>query len=251
MKAAGAASIPETEGGNALLLKRVASGGHLYGRPLISAESFVFLPKGGFALTPQDYKQGIDLLLTAGVNQIIYHGTPYRWNAPGYGEIGWSPFISPYGSNISTNISEADPFWKYQDEINSYVARLQMLLQAGDPDADWLVYLPVFDNPDDARFKPVLQTLDSNSFAWEWVNNDLILQAQWTEAGLTVGDMTFQGVILPDIVQVPLSTAEALTTLAQQGLPIVVFGQKPAQQPGYLNYLENDRAVENPVSNYS
>ena len=164
-------------------------------------------PKADFALTPQDYRQGIDLLMTAGVNQVIYHGTPYRWDAPGYGEIGWSPFISPYGpTNISTNVSESDPFWKYQREINVYAARLQTLMQMGEPDADLLVYLPVFDNPSDARFTPVLQTLDTaGGSAWEWVNDDLIRQAKWTPAGLVIGSMTFQGVILPDIPALPLA----------------------------------------------
>ncbi len=248
MKAAGAADIPETEGGNEQWLKRVASGGRLYGRPLISSESFVFLPQGGFALTPQDYRQGIDLLMTAGVNQVIYHGTPYRWDAPGYGEIGWSPFISPYGpTNISTNVSESDPFWKYQREINVYAARLQMLMQMGEPDADLLVYLPVFDNPSDARFTPVLQTLDTAGRAWEWVNDDLIRHAKWTPAGLVIGSMTFQGVILPDIPALPLETAQTLAALARTGLSVVVFGQQPAQQPGFLDYVANDRAVARQV----
>ena len=242
IKAAGAASIPETEGGSGLMLKRVASGGHLYGKPLITAEAFVFYPQGGFALTPQDYRQGIDLLMAAGVNQVIYHGTPYRWNTPGYGEIGWSPFISPHGPiNITGNFSEADPFWKFQHEINLYAARLQALLQSGEPDADLLVYLPVFDNPADPRFTPVLQTIDSSGLTWEWVNDDLLTQAQWTPAGLTIGGMTFQGLVLPDIPALPLPTAEKLAALAD--LPIAVYGQQPSQQPGYLNYEVNDRLV--------
>jgi hypothetical protein len=244
MKAAGAASIPETEGGSLLMLKRVASGGHLYGRPLITAEAFVFFPQGGFALTPQDYRQGIDQLMSAGVNQVIYHGTPYRWDAPGYGEIGWSPFISPHGPiNITGNFSEADPFWKFQREVNLYAARLQVLLQSGEPDADVLVYLPVFANPADPRFTPVVQTLDASGYAWEWVNDDLLSQAEWGAAGLRIGEMTFQGLILPDIVALPLSTAEKLAALAQAGLPIAVYGQQPSQQPGYLNFEVNDRLV--------
>ena len=244
MRAAGAATIPETEGGNECTLKRVTSGGHLYGRPLISAESFVFLPKGGFAMTPQDYRQGIDLLMTSGVNQLIYHGTPYRWKQPGYGEIGWSPFVSPYGpTNISTNISEADPFWKYQLDVNVYAARLQLLMQTGAPDADWLIYLPLFDNPDDARFKPAVDALNAAGRTWEWVNDDLLTQAEWTQAGLRIGAMTFQGVVLPDIAAMPLPAAEALAALARAGLPVAVYGQAPAQQPGFLDHIKNDRAV--------
>lgn len=244
IKAAGVTSIPETEGGNPLWLKRVASGGHLYGRPLISAESFVFLPQGGYALTPQDYKQGIDLLMTAGVNHIIYHGTPYRWGESGYGETGWSPFISPFaGTNISANISEADPFWAYQSEINVYVARLQLLLRRGKPDADLLIYLPVFDAPDNERYLPVVKTVDASGYAWEWVNDDLIAQATWSDTGLQIGEMVFQGIVLPDIESLPVETAEKLANLSQSGLPIAIFGQQPSQQPGYLNYAENDQLV--------
>ena len=244
IRAAGAASIPETEGGNELWLKRVASGGHLYGRPLITAESFVFFPQGGFALSPQEYKQGIDLLMTAGVNQIIYHGTPYKWDEPGYGEIGWSPFISPAGSNISTTISEADSFWKYQHIINTYAARLQFLLQQGQPEADVLVYLPIFDDPADERFTPVLQALDANGYTWEWINDDLIQNAEWTDKRLNIGNMTFNAVILPDIPALPVQTAEKLSSLAKSGLPVIVYGQTPAQQPGFHNYIENDATVK-------
>lgn len=244
MKAAGMTSIPETEGGNERMLKRVASGGHLYERPIISAESFVFLPKGGFALTPQDYKQGIDLLMTSGVNHIIYHGTPYRWDEAGYGEIGWSPFITPYGAiNISSNISEADPFWQVQEEINVYAARLQFLLRKGNPDGDILVYLPVFDSPDADRFMYGVAAVDASGYAWEWVNDDLIAQAQWSADGLHIGNMVFQGIVLPNIEQLPVSTAEKLKTLAQAGLPIVMFKQVPSRQPGYLNYIENDKII--------
>ena len=243
IKAAGAASIPETEGGNELWLKRVASGGHLYGRPIISAESFVFFPQGGFALSPQDYKQGIDVLMTAGVNHIIYHGTPYKWDEPGYGEIGWSPFTSPYGSNISSTISEADSFWKYQHIINTYAARLQLLLRTGSPDADLLVYLPVFDDPDDERFAPAVQTVNASGYAWEWVNDDSLLSAEWTDDGLQVGTMTFQGIVIPDVPAMPVETADQLLSLAETGLPVMVLGQMPSQQPGYFNYVENDQHV--------
>jgi hypothetical protein len=246
IKAAGAAHIPETEGGNELWLKRVASGAHLYGRSLISAEAFVFFPQGGFGLSPQDYKYGIDLLITAGVNHIIYHGTPYRWDEPGYGETGWSPFISPYGTtNISANISEADAFWKFQHTINQYVARLQTLLRQGNPDADLLVYLPLFVNPDDPRFKPALEMLDTSGYVWEWVNDELLTQATWDAAGTHIGIMTFQAIILPDVQSLPLATAESLAKLAQAGAPIIIFGASPTQQPGYFNYEVQDGMVAN------
>ena len=246
IKAAGAAHIPETEGGNELMLKRVASGGHLYGKSIISAEAFVFFPQGGFGLTPQDYKQGIDLLMTAGVNHIVYHGTPYRWDEPGYGETGWSPFISPYGAtNISAIFSEADSFWKFQQHVNLYAARLQYLLRQGEPDADMLVYLPLFYKPDDGRFAATVRTIDACGYAWEWVNDELLTQAVWTGDGIQAGAMTFQAIILPDVAAIPLATAENLAQLAQKGAPIIIFGERPKQQPGYFNYEVHGNLVAN------
>lgn len=248
IRAAGAASIPETEGGNELLLKRVASGGHLYGRPLITAEAFVFFPQGGYALTPQDYRQGIDTLMTAGVNQIIYHGTPYRWPEPGYGETGWAPFITPYGgTNITGNFSEADPFWPYQPQINRYAARLQYLLRQGAPDADLLVYLPLFSDPNDAAFAPALDTLNTHGWAWEWVNDDCLGRAEWTGRAIRVGEMQFRGIVLPNVAALPLATAEALQRLAAAGAPVAVLGDPPARQPGYHDYQTNDQRVAQAV----
>ncbi len=243
IKAASAAHLPETEGGNERLLKRVTSGAHLYGRPLISAESFVFYPQGGYGLTPQDYKEGIDLLMTAGVNFILYHGTPYRWPQLGYGETGWAPFVSPYGSNITSNVSEADPFWKFQADLNLYAARVQYLLQQGAPDADLLVYLPIFADPADARFAPMLQAVETHGRAWEWVNDELLVQAEWSGASLRVGAMDFQAVLLPDVESLPPATAARLAELAQAGAPVIVVGNLPARQPGFLNYAENDGLV--------
>ncbi|MGI6706519.1 MAG: glycosyl hydrolase [Clostridia bacterium] len=249
IKAAGAASIPETENLMVPTLKQVTSGGHLYGRPIISAESFVFYPGGTFSITPQKYKQGIDVLMTSGVNEIIYHGMPYRWNRPGYGEFGWSPFTSPYGGDIATNISEGDSaFWQYQKDINTYAARLQFLMKQGKPDADILVYFPLFANPEDEAFTPVLETLDANGRVWEWVNDELIQEAKWEEEGLVVGDMVFQGIVLPNIEALPVETAESLAALAREGVPIAVYGKRPAQQPGFFNYEENDQKVAREVA---
>jgi hypothetical protein len=79
LRAAGAADIPEAEqlygGGSALFLKAVSSGAHLYDRPLVSAESFVFQNRA-FMTTPAKLKALADFALASGINQIIFHGTP-------------------------------------------------------------------------------------------------------------------------------------------------------------------------------
>ncbi|HEX2465996.1 MAG TPA: glycosyl hydrolase, partial [Thermoanaerobaculia bacterium] len=149
IRAAGHIDIPETEalyaGGSDLFLKLASSGAHLYGRSLVSAESFVW--RGAeYRTTPQKVRAAADKLFTAGVNHVVWHGTPYRVTraeGDGFGEEGWYPWSIPGATlGFSTNFSEASPFWRDAEAINRYLARAQLLLRQGRPEADVLVYYP-------------------------------------------------------------------------------------------------------------
>ncbi len=145
---AGLASIPETESmlGSEANLKIMTSGGHLYNRPIVSAESVVFKDRA-YTTTPQKIKLAVDKLFTAGVNQIVYHGIPYRYTPEKLGGEGWYPFSSPNsgGVNFSSNLGEGDFFWKDQKEVNEYITRVQYALRSGRPHADVLIYFPFID----------------------------------------------------------------------------------------------------------
>lgn len=145
--ASGAAHIPETEqlywGGSEAFLKGVASGAWLYNRPVVSAESVVYMNRA-YMSTPQKIKISVDKAFTSGVNQVIYHGTAYRYHTPDFGEIGWFPWSSPYVPFIgfSTDLRESNPFWKFVPKLNEYIARAQYALRSGRPSVDVLLYYP-------------------------------------------------------------------------------------------------------------
>jgi hypothetical protein len=146
IRAAGGVSMPETEqlyaGGPDVFLKIISSGGHLYGRNIVSAESLVW-PLRDYTLTPSLMRAGVNKLFSAGVNQIVFHGFPYRL-MEGYGETGWDAFSSPFWgpSTYAENFSETNPFWPEMAEINRYISRCQHLLRLGEPEADILAYYP-------------------------------------------------------------------------------------------------------------
>lgn len=149
--ASGTADIPETEqlaGSNSEgFLKLITSGAHLYNKPLIAQESFVFQGLNEMT-TPQKIRLLADKSFAAGVNQIIYHGTPYKYQTGEYGKEGWSPFSSPYSFGMlsfSSTINESWPYWKDIKTINQYIARCQYMLQLGKPHADVLIYFPFND----------------------------------------------------------------------------------------------------------
>ena len=103
LKVYGHSDIPETEDlyddGNYDFLKNASSGGHLYGRNIVSSESFVW-NNHDYETTPQKMKVYADELLTAGINEIIYHGFPYEYmDRP---EPGWHPFSSRYDPTTPT-----------------------------------------------------------------------------------------------------------------------------------------------------
>ena len=117
---AGLASIPETETmlGPEANVKIMTSGGHLYNKPIVSAESVVYSGRA-YTNTPQKIKIAVDKLFAAGVNQIIYHGVPYRYTPKELGPEGWYPFSTPMVGqvNFSSNLGEGNIFWKDQKDF--------------------------------------------------------------------------------------------------------------------------------------
>lgn len=144
---AAAADIPEAEQlfaeGSEGYLKLVTSGAHLNNRPVITQESFVSILRAEMT-TPQKIKVWADKSFACGINQLIYHGSPYKYNNGEFGKEGWNTWSSPFVPyiNFSTGMNESDPFWKDLKEVNQYLARCQYALRAGKPQTDVLIYMP-------------------------------------------------------------------------------------------------------------
>lgn len=144
---AAAADIPEAEQlfaeGSEGYLKLVTSGAHLNNKPVISQESFVSVLRAEMT-TPQKIKIWADKSFACGINQLIYHGSPYKYNKGEFGKEGWNTWSSPFVPfiNFSTGMNESDPFWKDLKKVNQYLARCQYALRAGKPQTDVLIYMP-------------------------------------------------------------------------------------------------------------
>lgn len=150
IRALGTNHIPEIEqlyaGGSTEFLKMAASAGALYDRPLITAESFVWIGRD-YAITPRQVKAAADVLFAAGVNQIIYHGMPYDVKGDSYdklfGDVPWHPFSGPENfSHFSENYGQGSLMWDAQPQLNAYIGRTQKLLQSGTPEVEVFIYYP-------------------------------------------------------------------------------------------------------------
>lgn len=279
---AGHTSIPETESmlGQEVMLKVMASGAHLYNRPILSSESVVFA-KRAYMTTPQKTRLAVDKLFAAGVNQIIYHGIPYRYKTDETMPIGWNPFCSP-GINFSSDFGEGNTFWKYQKELNQYIGRTQYALRSGRPRADVLIYFPFMDvdglpdNPEEImtngymegvepalpkarlsgaakkavaekaewakKFYAVINQLEANGITWDWVNDPSIQEAKLdSDKQINIRGNRYQSLVLVEISVIQLKTAQQINALAKKGINFLAVGATPTKQPSYLNWETNDK----------
>ncbi|HWV13749.1 MAG TPA: glycosyl hydrolase, partial [Sphingobium sp.] len=109
----GLADIPETEDlpheGDPFFMRMARSGAHLYGRPIVSAESLAW-PNRPYEVTPDDMRRRIDALISGGVNSMILHGYNYRFHAEDWP--GWHAFQpSPFAGGFSSMLNETNPIW--------------------------------------------------------------------------------------------------------------------------------------------
>lgn len=245
--------IPETEGLVEVSLKQQASGAHLYGKDMVSAEVFT-LGTSPYQTTTADIRDGLDALITGGVTLPLYHGLSSIYfgseeaqAAGAYGDQGWRGW-----PGIGIEVGEVNPISDSFKAINTYDARLNYLASQGSYDGDALVYLPLFGDiaEGDFLFKSApeyLKCLDNYGFTWDCVNDDCIQnEISYSDGKLTVAASGAEYdtlVLCAD--RVPLATMQALQALAEQGANIVLVGNLPSTQPGYADgrYAELDAQV--------
>lgn len=280
---AGLASIPETESmlGTEMNIKIMTSGGHLYNRPVESAESIVFKDRA-YTTTPQMERLAVDKLFAAGVNQIIYHGVPYHYTPKQLGPEGWYPFSTPLIPfiNFSSNLGEGNIFWKYQKDVNEYINRTQYALRSGKAKADVLIYFPFMsvdgmpDNPEEimtqgyikdtkATLKtnivggdsvknkwaevvyPLINQLEANGITWDWVNDVSIQQASLNSSKqINIRGNIYQALILANDSIIQTKSAQQINKLAEKGMNLMAIGTLPNKQPSFLNWKVNDERTE-------
>jgi hypothetical protein len=292
MATAGLASIPEvetmqfnkgTEGG----YKLITSGAHLYNRPVISCEAAVYISRA-FMTTPQKLKNTIDKVLSSGVNQIIWHGTAYKYYPEGYPKEGWFPFFnSALGVNFSSDLNESNPFWKYMSSINQYAQRAQYVLRSGKPQADVLIYYPFLNyseetaNPKETflngfmkdvepalpvgnitsyvrtvdtewmnQIWPLINELNAKGITWDWVNDVSIQEMTITpDKNLNIRGNHYQSIVLFNLPFIQLKSAQQLEKLSKSGANILTVGNLPAIQPSYNNFKVNDKKTAQTLLN--
>ena len=235
---------PETEmfgrdNRDILISKFASSAAHVAGRRFVSAEACTWLNEH-FNETPLDYKRLLDRLFLSGVNRIYYHGLCYSpvdavWP-------GWCFYAS-------SETNPRNPLWRDFGFVNSYVTRLQSIMQSSVSDGDLLVYWPLYDWwTDPAGFERLMNVHDTRWFDTQPFGRisralhergcqfDYVSDRQLQR--LRFGDLPHGMILVPGAKRMPLETAQALLRLAAEGFIVAFVGSFPDEVPGYKDHEE-------------
>jgi hypothetical protein len=236
--------LPEGEGAQwkTLRASRWASSiGHIYGRPVISSETWTWLHSPSFRATPLDMKAEADLHFLQGINQLVGHGWPYT--AEGVAYPGWRF----YAAGV---FNDKNPWWIVMADVARYLQRMSFLLRQGRPANDIALYLP----NDDAwagfvpgkvgsfidalaqRIGPdVLPAILDAGFNLDFVDDRVLATQARAEGGLLeIGQNRYRAIVLPGVERMPPSTIRALEGFAKQGVHVFATRRTPSLAPGYL-----------------
>ncbi len=257
------ADIPETEmfhaDRNLLVSKFASSAAHVTGKPLVSSETGTWLEEH-FTEKLSDVKSLFDDMFLSGINHLFYHGCCYSPDEAGWP--GWHFYAS-------TEMNPRNSIWRDAITVNTYAARVQSILQSGQPDNDILLYWNISDfwmQPGDKLLpqltvhardwfedQPIGRTakeLWDKGYAFDYVSDAQLKTAkvasqmiQNTLAEKKVVQMPggkYQVVVVPECKYVALETCEQLVALAKNGATVIFQKQLPTDVSG-LNNLVAER----------
>lgn len=228
------------------MLKYASSGAHIAGKPYTSSETFTWLTEH-FRTSLSQCKPDIDLMFVSGVNHIFFHGTTYSPAQEAWP--GWKFYAS-------IDMSPTNSIWRDAPAFFSYITRSQSFLQMGQPDNDFLVYLPVYDMWKEQgrrllmfdihgmakrapRFIDAVHRISKAGYDMDYTSDQFIRTSTCVDGKIvTSGGTIYKALVVPGAQLMPDDVLAKLFQLADEGATIVFLDQYPEDVPGYANLEE-------------
>ncbi len=238
---------------NLLVLQFSSSAAHVSGKKLVASETCTWL-RDHYKSALSQAKPEIDQLFLAGINHIFYHGNAYT---PAEAEWpGWLFYAS-------THFEKENAIWRDLPALNTYVQRVQSVLQSGEPANDILLYWPIFDiwhDPEgmeqkltvhdnkwltEQRCGELAHYLKSNGYTFDYISDNLLQGAIYKNGKITLEGGSYQTILIPECHYMPEKTWDKLLGLAESGATILFDNKLPTSVPGYSNYIDRQEALSN------
>ena len=212
------------------MLKYAPSAAHICGKPYTSSETFTWLTEH-FRTSLSQLKPDIDLMFCAGVNHMFFHGTCYSPKNDSWP--GWKFYAS-------IDMSPTNSIWRDAPYFMQYVERCQSFLQWGQPDNDFLVYLPVRDMWQKQTDKLLMQfsihqmgklapefiqsilEIDRAGFDCDYISEKYILSTSYIKGMLeTAAGTRYKALVIPGSGDMPDNVKAHIAELKAQGAHII------------------------------
>ena len=211
------------------MFKYAPSAAHVCGKPYTSSETFTWLTEH-FRTSLSQLKPDLDLMFCAGVNHMYFHGTCYAPKDDPWP--GWKFYAS-------IDMSPTNSIWRDAPYFMQYVERCQSFLQWGQPDNDFLVYLPVRDmwqkNPKKLlmqfsihamgklapEFIKTILDIDRAGFDCDYISERLLMGVTYKNGMLeTAAGTRYKGLIIPGSGNMPEAVKTHINALKALGAKI-------------------------------
>ena len=203
------------------------SSAHIYGKPVISAESFTSTPEINWKGNPAMAKTSGDLAWTYGINEFMFHRFAHQANKhvePGMTMNRWG-----------FHFDRTQTWWKNAGaDWFKYIARGSYLLRQGHPVSDLLVYVGE-GAPNGSYHRNDLESGLPKTVNFDNVNTDVLvnrLKIKGNELVLPEGT-SYKILLLKNSKVISLSTIKRIYEIANSGIPL--YGDIPKKLAGYKN----------------
>ena len=217
-------------GGGAMNTCRgMASAAHIYGKPIIGAESFTAMDTERWREHPATIKALGDEAFCEGINRFVFHRfalQPWLDRRPGM-------TMGPWG----THFDRTQTWWALTPGWHRYLARCQYLLRQGSYVAD-LCYLEAEDSPQGFSDHP------RQGYDWDQCCPEILLSSMAVKDGRLVlpRGMSYRLLALSDARRMTPALLVKLKELIEAGATVV--GPKPLGSPSLSDYPRCDEEVK-------
>lgn len=236
LQVTGLADIPMGEfwvGGGAIeTTKLAASAGHIYGKPVIGAESFTAdTPHGRWLADAYSIKALGDRVFCLGINRYIFH----RYAHQPWLDVNPGMTMGPWGTHLDRTMT----WWEQGAAWMQYIARCQFLLQSGRFVADVAAYTGE-EGPNDSY---MLQgTVVPKGYDYDGLDAASLMTMKVDKGELVLpSGMRYRVLLLPDSTWMTAHVARKIASLVRAGATVV--GPKPLRSPSLSDQGAGDAEV--------
>ncbi len=211
-------------------LKMMASSAHVYGRPILGAESFTANDRERWQQHPGSIKALGDRAFCEGVSRFVFHRyamQPWLDYRPGM-------TMGPWGLHYE----RTSTWWELAGPWHEYLARCQYMLRQGTFVAD-ICYVRPEAAPQEYKWH------ERNGYDYDDCPVEAVLKRMSVKDGRIVleGGMSYRALALPDTARMTPALLKKVAELAAAGATII-GPTRPAKAPGLTDYPNCDAEVE-------